>query len=76
MEIEVESMEHAEALLLEGELDEIELSRHLTVFQGLTVNILYLGLNDLLDCQMLLLIPASLVRLAVHSRHQLTLPSS
>lgn len=32
MEIEVELMEHAEALLLEGEFDEIEFSGDLTVF--------------------------------------------
>lgn len=31
MEIEVEPMQHAETLLLEGEFDEIEFSRHLTV---------------------------------------------
>jgi len=66
MEIEIEPVQLTEALLLEGELHEVELSRHLAVLQGLAIHVFYLGLNHALDGQMLLLTTTSLGCLAVH----------
>lgn len=66
MEVEVEAMQHAEALLLEGELDEVELGRHLAVLERLAVDVLYLRLDHLLDGQVLFLPAVRLVGLAVH----------
>ena len=75
-EVEVEPVELSEALLLEGKLHEVELSGHFAVLQWLTVHVLYLRLDHPLDRQVLLLVTVSLGMLAVHSRHQLALPST
>ena len=66
VEGKVEPVQLAEAFLLEGELHEVELGGDLAVLQCLPVYVFYLGLDDPLDGQVLLLMPRPRNSLAVH----------